>query len=178
MTVPLPPRPSRRTLLGAGAGGSAAVLLAGCSDDGSAGRRSAPVSPERLIRESAVRETRTLLERYDATLAAHPALGPRLVPLRAAVAEHATALSPAAPAASAAPSPAPSGPAAPAAPPVTVPAAPAAALTALAEAERRIGAARSAALDAAPGELARLLASVAACAAVHAYLLTSGSEQS
>ena len=50
-----------------------------------------------------------------------------------------------------------------------------AALAALGEAERRTSEARTAALMKAPPELARLLASVAAAGAAHAYLL--GSEE-
>ncbi|WP_338323720.1 hypothetical protein [Streptomyces orinoci] len=46
-----------------------------------------------------------------------------------------------------------------------------AALGALAEAERRTTEAHTAALAAAPGELARLLASIAAAGAAHTYLL-------
>lgn len=172
--------PSRRGLLAGAAGIAGAALLSGCSDDGP------PVADpevplERRMRETAVRESERLLERYDATSAAHPALAQRLVPLRASVAAHAAALaegSPASPpsrSASAA-SPVPSGGAA-AAPPAPgaapVPAAPAEALTALADAERSLAEARTIALAGAPGELARMLASVAACGHVHAYLLTS-----
>ncbi|MGW1772612.1 hypothetical protein [Streptomyces sp. NPDC002104] len=172
--------PSRRGLLAGAAGIAGAALLSGCSDDGP------PVADpevplERRMRETAVRESERLLERYDATAAAHPALAPRLAPLRASVAAHTTALtdegSPAASASrsASAPSTAPSDAAA--APPAPgsspVPAAPADALTALADAERSLAEARTIALAGAPGELARMLASVAACGHVHAYLLTS-----
>ncbi len=54
-----------------------------------------------------------------------------------------------------------------------MPAKPAEALTALADAERSLSEARTIDLAGAPGELARMLASVAACGAVHVYLLTS-----
>ncbi|MGK5548386.1 hypothetical protein ACSNOH_27200 [Streptomyces sp. URMC 127] len=50
-----------------------------------------------------------------------------------------------------------------------------AALAALAEAERRTADDRTKALGSAPSELARLLASVAAAGAAHAYLLGSDS---
>ncbi|MGW0896764.1 hypothetical protein ACWD0G_07165, partial [Streptomyces goshikiensis] len=75
----------------------------------------------------------------------------------------------------ASPSPSASAPAGAAAAPsaAAVPAKPAEALTALADAERSLAEARTVSLAGAPGELARLLASVAACGAVHAYLLTS-----
>ncbi|MFE9565361.1 hypothetical protein ACFYM0_30115 [Streptomyces sp. NPDC006487] len=189
--------PSRRGLLAGAAGIAGAALLSGCSDDRPPA--AAPEVPlERRMRETAVRESERLLERYDATTAAHPALAQRLAPLRASVAAHTAALAdegssaasssaspsrPAAPASasssassSASPSSVPSGAAA-AAPPasgaVPVPPAPADALTALADAERSLAEARTIALAGAPGELARMLASVAACGHVHAYLLTS-----
>ncbi|MFD0270684.1 hypothetical protein ACFVGY_29585 [Streptomyces sp. NPDC127106] len=132
------------------------------------------------MRESAVRESERLLERYDATSAAHPALAARLAPLRSAVAAHAAALAPLPPTAARTPgagsaegsaAPAPSG--TPAASAEPVPPKAEDALTALADAERSLAEARTVALGGAPGELARLLASVAACGAVHAHLLTS-----
>ncbi|WP_030767351.1 hypothetical protein [Streptomyces sp. NRRL F-2664] len=170
-----PPRPSRRSLLAGAAGAAGAVLLTGCTDDRSAGA-DPTISVERRMREAAVRDSARLLERYDATAAAHPDLAARLGPLRAAVAAHAAALSPSA--ASGAPSPAGSpsggtGAAAPAASGEPVPAKAAEALTALADAERSLSEARTIDLAGAPGELARMLASLAACGAVHVYLLTS-----
>ncbi|MEV0965475.1 hypothetical protein AB0J25_23330 [Streptomyces sp. NPDC049910] len=78
-----------------------------------------------------------------------------------------------APAASGPERPAASSPTAPAAPPV--PADAGAAVRELATAERRTADGHTAALSAAPPEYARLLASVAAAGAVHAYLLTEGS---
>ncbi|MGW0749188.1 hypothetical protein [Streptomyces sp. NPDC002587] len=130
------------------------------------------------MREAAVRDSARLLERYDATAVAHPALAERLAPLRSAVAAHAAALSPApagAPSrsASASPSGGTGAAAAPAPSGEPVAATPAEALAALADAERSLSEARTIDLAGAPGELARLLASVAACGAVHAYLLTS-----
>ncbi|MCP3758664.1 hypothetical protein [Streptomyces sp. TBY4] len=175
--------PSRRALLAGAAGVAGAALLSGCSD-GAPPAADPEVPLERRMRETAVRESERLLERYDATTAAHPALAQRLAPLRASVAAHAAALAdggsttsrPSRSASSPAPSPVPSGAAA-AAPPVPpaapVPPAPAEALTALADAERSTAEARTIALGGAPGELARVLASVAACGHVHAYLLTS-----
>ncbi|MFD3541490.1 hypothetical protein ACFWUQ_18600 [Streptomyces sp. NPDC058662] len=178
-----PPWPSRRNLLAGAAGAAGAALLTGCSEgrapDGGTG-----VPLERRMRETAVRDSERLLERYDATAAAHPSLAGRLTPLRASVAAHAAAFSPAGaavrvPSGSPSPSSSPSGAAAaggsatPAEPAPPVPAEPAAALTALADAERRLSETRTIDLAGAPGELARLLASVAACGAVHAHLLTS-----
>ncbi|GAA2729859.1 hypothetical protein [Streptomyces nogalater] len=159
----IPSGPRRRTLLASAAG---ATLLAGCSagadsgDDGpSAGARA---------RARAARDSRGLLARYDAVLAAHPALADRLRPLRAQVAAHAAAFedgttptpTPAASRSSAAPAP--------------VPAAEKDALAQLAAAERALADRRAKDLLEVPGEPARLLASVAAAGAAHAYLLTEG----
>ncbi|GLX22373.1 lipoprotein [Streptomyces lavendulae subsp. lavendulae] len=184
MTTPSRRSPSRRSLLAGAAGATGAVLLTGCSGNGGATGADSGIALDRRMRESAVRDSRQLLERYDATLAAHPGLAERLGPLREAVAAHTTALAPADPAAGkpsprpGPPSPSPSGAAAPAAgAPAArkepVPAQPGEALSALADAERDLSEARTITLAGAPGELARMLASVAACGAVHAYLLTS-----
>ncbi|MFI5640372.1 hypothetical protein ACIA8H_23600 [Streptomyces goshikiensis] len=182
-------RPSRRSLLAGAAGVAGGALLAGCSDESGSSDADTSVPLERRMREAAVRDSERLLERYDATAAAHPDLAARLAPLRGAVAEHTAALAVAGPvktgpsaspsasrprsgASPSAPASAPAGAdAAPSA--AAVPAKPAEALTALADAERSLAEARTVALAGAPGELARLLASVAACGAVHAYLLTS-----
>lgn len=172
----LPPRPSRRSLLAGAAGAGGAALLSGCSAAGSPDTASG-ISLEQRMREAAVRDSERLLERYDATVAAHPDLAERLAPLRTAVAAHAAALSPApagAPSRSASASPSGgTGAAAPAPSGEPVAPKPAEALTALADAERSLSETRTIDLAGAPGELARLLASVAACGAVHAYLLTS-----
>ncbi|MEV0094282.1 hypothetical protein [Streptomyces sp. NPDC050738] len=156
----------RRALIVTGAG----LLAAGCSSEKPA--RTAPkaapaADPETVLRNRSAATSRTLLGSYDAVLARHPATALLLRPLRDAVAAHVKALAPAA-ARSAAPSasPAPSAP--------TVPADRAAAVKALVAAERRTADAHSASLEGAPPELARLLASVAAAGAVHAYLLTEG----
>ncbi|MFK0257240.1 hypothetical protein [Streptomyces sp. NPDC090445] len=176
-----PLRPSRRSLFAGAAGAAGAALLTGCSGAPAEPGATPGVSPERRMRESAVRDSERLLERYDATSAAHPALAARLAPLRSAVAAHTAALaSPASPAPSRTPgagsaegsaAPAPDG--TPAASAEPVPPKAEDALTALADAERSLAEARTVALGGAPGELARLLASVAACGAVHAHLLTS-----
>ncbi|MEU3775668.1 hypothetical protein AB0F11_21090 [Streptomyces sp. NPDC032472] len=172
----LPSRPSRRSLLAGAAGAAGAALLTGCSGGPGTADPDPAVSLERRMRASSVRDSERLLERYDATAAAHPALAERLAPLRAAVAAHTSALSssgasdgsaaPSAPAAAPAPG---AGPAVSGEP---VPPKPEEALAALADAERSLAESRTVALAGAPGELARLLASVAACGAVHAYLLT------
>ncbi|MFR9800403.1 hypothetical protein ACL02U_31570 [Streptomyces sp. MS06] len=197
-----PSGPRRRSLLASTAG---VALLAGCSasgrEDGDGGSGGSPSLAERA-RARAVRDSRTLAERYDAVLAAHPALAKRLGPLRAEVARHAEAfggwLAPA-PSVSATPADStPSGspppgsvPASPAASggsaappavsgragdPLAVPADPRSALAALASAEKELAERRTATLVDLPGEQARLLASVAAAGAAHAYLLAEGAK--
>ncbi|WP_189296125.1 hypothetical protein [Streptomyces albospinus] len=160
---------TRRTTLLAGAALGGVALLAGCTDHPGPEEPEHSAAAERL-RERSAADSAALLARYDATLAAHPALAPQLRPLRAEVALHAAAFR------SGKATPAPSGgaaaePARHAAAPA-VPADERAARTALADAERALADTRTAALAAAPPELARLLASVAAAGAAHAYLLT------
>ncbi|MBQ0984390.1 hypothetical protein KBZ10_07620 [Streptomyces sp. F63] len=190
--------PRRRSLLaGALAAGPGALLLSACSGDGAAREGGKPDAEDRRLRERSARDSRHLLLRYEATIATHPDLAELLVPLRAETALHAAAFeagdgrsaSPSAPPRSgvpgpdgpgvppAAPSPAPS-PDAPAGREAAAPEVPrqaAKALKALAEAERRTADARTGALSRAEPELARLLASVAASGAAHAYLLTEAS---
>ncbi|MGA5170917.1 MULTISPECIES: hypothetical protein [Streptomyces] len=185
----------RHALIATGAVAAAGVLGA-CTADGPAGPASAAATERAARAEAALRRrsaatSATLLARYDDVLAVHPGLTARLAPLRAAVAAHVTALAP--PGAS----PAPSGPATPTAPAVptapeaparaaagaaagtpvipvgTVPADAGVAVAELAAAVRRTADAHAAALLTAPPEYARLLASVAAAGAAHAYLLTS-----
>ncbi|MET9103258.1 hypothetical protein [Streptomyces antibioticus] len=199
MPFPLPPRapsglPRRRTLLVSAAG---AALLAGCSsgprDSGGSGKEdeSAGGSPSvtERARARAARESQALVGRYDAVLAAHPALTERLAPLRAEVVRHVEAFG-GAPKASPTPSPTAPSPSVPSpsdlsssAPSSSVPSGSASAsapvsakdaVAALAAAERTLADSRAAALLEVPGELARLLASVAAAGAAHAYLLTEG----
>ncbi|MFD8918715.1 hypothetical protein ACWGBX_26595 [Streptomyces sp. NPDC055037] len=167
------------------AGATTAGLLTGCSQDSPAADSPAGIARaaeiERALRVRAAGTHRELLGQYDAVLKRHPGQRERLAPLRAAVVRQLAALAPepsgsASPAAS--PSAAPSAPvtaAAPAPGSPGVPAEPAAALRALAATERRTSDAHTAALMEAPPELARLLASLAAANAAHAYLLTEGS---
>ncbi|MEU2352950.1 hypothetical protein ABZ599_08310 [Streptomyces misionensis] len=172
MPYPSPPRtpsgPRRRTLLASAAG---AALLAGCTT----GADSGGTGPSATVRARAraAEDSRALLARYDAVLAAFPGLTPRLHPLRTEVAAHlaaftqgttptATASGSASPAPAASSSPSP------------VPATEKDALASLAAAERTLADRRARELLDVPGEPARLLASVAAAGAAHAYLLTTG----
>ncbi|MFF8553559.1 hypothetical protein ACF058_12075 [Streptomyces sp. NPDC015501] len=160
------------------------AVLTGCGGDGEAAggggpARSEAERAERALREKAVRDGALLLARYDLVAEAHPATAAGLAPLRAAVAEHGKALAP--PRAKGAPRrDGPEGASAkssPPAPPGPVAADPGAAVKELATAERRRADAHAEALLTAGPELARLLASVAAAAAAHAYLLTGLAEE-
>ncbi|MFD5713413.1 hypothetical protein ACFWHW_24015 [Streptomyces pharetrae] len=170
-----PSGPRRRTLLASAAG---AALLSGCtagSED--SGGAAGPSAADR-VRARAARDSARLVERYDAVLAAHPGLAERLAPLRAEVVRHRQAFGGGArPSAQGSP---PASPSASAAPPVSpspaVPGDERAALTELAVAERALADRRAKALMDVPGELARLLASVAAAGAAHAYLLTEAAK--
>lgn len=171
---PLPRTPSgprRRSLLASAAG---AALLVGCSADADphGGTGGTPSATERA-RARAARDSLGLVERYDAVIAAHPALAERLRPLRAEVAAHAEAFTDGTPTPTPSRSRTKSGAASPS-PSPTVPAGEKDALADLAAAERSLADRRARALLDVPGELARLLASVAAAGAAHAYLLTEG----
>ncbi len=154
--------PTRRAVLAGG------VLLLGgaCTGAQSSTPRSLLSAQQRLARRTAT-DIRQLSDRYAATLAAHPSLRARLMPLAAEHDAHASALERLVPRPTATPSPRPS------APTRTVPSTAAEAITALAATEQ-VAATRRAreALKAAP-ELARLLASIAACEAVHAAVLAA-----
>ncbi|MFH8469814.1 hypothetical protein [Streptomyces sp. NPDC017991] len=175
-----PSGPRRRSLL-AGAAGAGTVLLAGCSDsDSASGTTSGSSSAAARARARAARDSEQLARRYEAVLAAHPALGTRLSPLLAEVVRHAEAFGggkrakpsadPSADA-SASASPTPSASAS-ASPSPEAPATEKEARGELAAAERALADRRMKALADVPGELARLLASVAAAGAGHAFLLT------
>lgn len=177
MPHPSPPRspsgPRRRSLLASAAG---AALLVGCSsgaegpDGGTSG---SPAAAERA-RARAARDSRGLVGRYDAVIAAHPALAERLAPLRAEVVRHVEAFGGSSAGSTGTASPAPrAGQASPSAP---APANERDALAELAAAERTLADRRAKALLDVPGELARLLASVAAAGAAHAFLLTEGAK--
>ncbi|MDX2709093.1 hypothetical protein PV350_40550 [Streptomyces sp. PA03-6a] len=177
-TVPLSNIPRRRAVRAALVLPAAAGLLGGCSDgtrpEGTSAKGSPAADATAALRKRAARDSAALLAQYDATVAAHPDLVKQLQPLRAEVARHAQAFGTSARAAS--PSAAPSSSSSPMSSPSpsaspSVPAGAAAALSALAAAERTLADARATALLDAPPELARLLASVAACGAGHVLLL-------
>ncbi|MET8561583.1 hypothetical protein ABZV75_13660 [Streptomyces flaveolus] len=156
----VPSGPRRRTLLASAAGGA---LLAGCSAGPESGA-DGPSATQRA-RARAARDSLGLLARYDAVLAAHPGLAERLRPLRAQVAAHAAAFADGRAATDSATATASTA---------AVPATEKDAVAGLAAAERTLADRRAKDLLEAPGELARLLASVAAAGAAHAYLLTEG----
>jgi hypothetical protein len=161
------------TLSALGPIGALTTLTAGCSGDAAGADAAQIAGEEKRLRREAARQSLELLAHYDATTAAHSGLSDRLRPLRAATLRHAEVLSgedeknggkrdgddgrtgkkdgghgrP------------------------PVPDTEKAALTTLGDAERRTARVRSAALVKAPPETARLLASLAAAGAAHAYLL-------
>ncbi|MFJ8886986.1 hypothetical protein ACIRJR_26775 [Streptomyces sp. NPDC102402] len=167
---------SRRSALTATGAFALGAVLTGCGDgpegagaSGGADARTVALRAEKALRAAAARDSVSLLSRYERTAAAHPVAAPGLAPLRDTVREHLTALGGAAKAPTGSP---------PAAPPPAAPADVRAALKELAAEERRVADARAAALLDAGPELARLLASVAAAGAAHAYLLTELSKES
>ncbi|MGW2826804.1 hypothetical protein ACWC24_38395 [Streptomyces sp. NPDC001443] len=200
-----PPRtpsgPRRRTLLASTAG---AALLVGCSParEGSEGTASGGPSVTERARARAAQDSTGIVERYDLVIAAYPGLAQRLEPLRAEVLRHVTAFGGVKAKPSATPSASSSGSSASVSPasepdgsaasgsaspgstssasapsgPAAVPGTEKEALTGLAAAERALADLRAKALLDVPGELARLLASVAAAGAAHAYLLTEGAK--
>ncbi|MFF1639938.1 hypothetical protein ACFVXA_20350 [Streptomyces sp. NPDC058246] len=184
MPYPLLPRtpsgPRRRSLLASAAG---AFVLVGCSaHESSTDTTGGSPSAADRARARAARDSGALAERYAAVITAHPALAERLRPLRAEVVRHAEAFGgtsgasgAAAPAGSPSASASTSASASPSASP-TVPVHEKDALAGLAAAERTLADARAKALLDVPGELARLLASVAAAGAAHVYLLTEGAK--
>lgn len=166
-----PPGPRRRTLLASAAG---AAFLVGCTaePDPTATSAGSPSVAERT-RGRAAHDSAGLVRQYDTAIAAFPVLSERLSELRAEVVRHAEAFGGGEPA----PTPTPTPTSASASPSPSASAAPASeqdALAGLAAAERTLVDRRTKALLEVPGELARLLASVAAAGAAHVYLLTEG----
>ncbi|MGI5392446.1 hypothetical protein [Streptomyces sp. CA-251251] len=165
------PGPRRRSLLASAAG---VALLTGCTGGSESGGTGADPSAVERTRARAARDSEELAGRYAAVAAAHPELAERLRPLRAEVVRHAEAFG-AVRAASPQASPSVSGRAAgPQDGSGPVPATAKDALALLVAAERKLADRRAEALLQVPGELARLLASVAAAGAAHVYLLTEG----
>ncbi|MER5180174.1 hypothetical protein ABT009_17670 [Streptomyces sp. NPDC002896] len=194
-----PTGPGRRSVL-AGAAVAGAGLLAGCSDgdagSGSAGTAARRPSAVERARARAASDSAGLVARYDAVIAAHPSLAKRLEVLRAELVRHVEAFGGEVAVAGASGSPSASASASTSASASAsvsasasasasaagsawiagsdVPADKKDALAFLASAERDLAGRRGTALLEVPGELARLLASVAAAGAAHAYLLTEG----
>ncbi|WP_217145954.1 hypothetical protein [Streptomyces sp. AC627_RSS907] len=167
----LPSGPRRRSLLASAAG---AALLVGCSGGSDSGGEGGSPSVADRARARAARDSEALAGRYAAVIAAHPGLAARLAPLREAAVRHAEAFGAEG---TAAPKTSPSVSARAAGPgdgSGVVPATEKDALALLAAAERELADRRAAALLEVPGELARLLASVAAAGAAHVFLLTEG----
>nr|WP_031066455.1 hypothetical protein [Streptomyces ochraceiscleroticus] len=174
--MPQPGTHTRRSILLTGAALGSAALLTGCSEQSDASDDMDSAAGRSLL-EKGSQDSGALLARYDATLTAHPALEKQLRPLRDQVAVHISAFE--APDATGTPSRTPSATASPSRTPGKRPRAPKVpgsarqALTVLADAERDTADRRTAALVGAPPEVARLLASVAAAGAAHAYVLDS-----
>jgi hypothetical protein len=182
--TPSPPAgPRRRSMVAGTLGtlgplGALTTLTTGCSGDGGSADDGQTAAAEKRLRRQATRQSLDLLARYDATADTHSGLADRLRPLRAATLRHAEVLSgenrdgdnkgsgnggPGG-------SPGKKGKDGKHSRP-RVPDDEKTALTALGDAERRTVQARTAALMKAPPETARLLASLAAAGAAHAYLL-------
>lgn len=154
------------------AAGLAGTVAVACGGPGDTARE--PRGQE--LRRRAAKDTASLIAAYDATAKAHPGLAGELRPLRAELERHLDAFGghepPTAP--STAPSSGLPDAGSPAGAPATgVPESPGAARRLLAEAEHRTSRSRTDDLLAAPPELARLLASVAASGAGHVLLLRS-----
>jgi hypothetical protein len=148
----------RRAILTAGAG----LVVAGTGGCDLVHRTpEPPLVPDPL--EPFLAQTKELAGRYDATIAAQPALAARLTPLRDAHHTHAAEL---AKIIRLGPSQPPSS-----AGPPTPPADPAAALAALRTAEQSAAKDATAACLAAPATRAELLGSIAACRTTHAAVL-------
>jgi len=165
----VPAGPRRRTLLASAAG---AALLTGCTSesDSTATSSGSPSVAERT-RARAASDSTGLARQYDTAIAAFPVLAERLSELRAEVVRHAEAFGGTEPTPASTPTSASPSTSASTAPPTEQDT-----LAGLAAAERTLVDRRTKALLEVPGELARLLASVAAAGAAHVYLLTEGAK--
>ncbi|MEV5762628.1 hypothetical protein AB0L61_38410 [Streptomyces tendae] len=194
--------PRRRSLLASAAGAAGAALLVGCTGGSGSGESGGGPSDTERARARAARDSAELAARYAAVIAAHPGLAERLGPLRDGVVRHveafggvragspsptvsgtasgtASAASPSVSARAAGPGgdsgdAAESGDVSDSGDSQVVPGDEKGALALLAGAERKLADRRARALLEVPGELARLLASVAAAGAAHVFLLTEG----
>jgi hypothetical protein len=164
-------RPSRRSVLA----GGGLLLLAACT--GSSPPRAPQLTADQRLARRVAAEITVLVGAYAATISAHPRTRPALASLAAEHDAHLAALTalqpaPAAtPSASSSGSTAPSPSASPSAVAVQVAPSPAAARAALARAEKAAAARRRQQAGDAGPDLARLIASIAACEAVHAILV-------
>jgi hypothetical protein len=148
---------TRRVLLAGGVVAGLGGGLAACTGaDGGADE----LADDTGLRRRAARDGSALLARYEATAEAHPGLAETLAPFRDVVAAHVAALAEDGRAGS-------GGGAAPG-----VPAEEPEAIAALVDAERETAGRRYDAMEEAPPELARLLASMAAAGSAQAYLLS------
>lgn len=155
--------PTRRTVLaGLGALAALGLGLTACTSDDSSGPTPAQRKADDEIRKRAQASAVALLDRYDAVLAAHPALSGRLRPYSDEIALHLAAFG------GTRQTLAPSSPKL-----EPVPAEQPAALADLARREQQGVDGRLVDLPAAGADLARLLASVAASQSVHARQLST-----
>lgn len=161
--------PTRRAVLG----GSAAALatlttLTAASGCTSTGQAAAPTpGPEVTLLDGVIKSEAALVALYEAVLAAHSSLADRLTPLRDHHTQHLSVLKrhyvPGTNTGTATPAPAPAA---------TAPVSESRALAALRGAERQAAAARADEVRRAAPGLAQLLASIGACEAAHAQVLT------
>jgi hypothetical protein len=173
-------RLSRRSVLA----GGGLLLVAACTGGGSSPVRVPRLTADQRLARQVADEITVLEAAYAATIAAHPSTAGALSPLAAEHQAHVAALVELLPAPTSTPtasasasgsgSPTASASASPSAtPPPVIPTSPAGALRALAVAERAAAARRRGQAGHAGPELARLLASIAACESVHATLVKS-----
>ncbi|MBC7375379.1 MAG: hypothetical protein H7323_15425 [Frankiales bacterium] len=150
--------PTRRELLG-----GLLLLLTACTERPAPTR--VPIDPDVALREAALAREHSLLQAYDAVLLALPALGGRLLPVRAEHVAHLAALT--------GPTPTPSSAASAASGPAATPV-PQTAMLALAElvqAERATATGHAGDVAAASRSLAAVLAALSASEASHAVVL-------
>lgn len=174
----MPARMRRRTLLGLAVAAAAVPVTTGCTSSADSDADPSPSTDESTddsqasidtsLRIGAVAAETELIDRYDATIAAHPALAAGLTPLADQHREHRVALQS---------QPAPNSQTSPAG--VNVSSDPAIAVNDIIAAERTAADARTLDCERAESvELTRLLALIAASEASHAEALSSTNETS